>query len=91
MIHPGNGDANSYSNIVNKLAENYTVVTYDRRGYSRSKLEDPSEMQSLEIQSNDAFCLLSTLTSEPAYVFGSSAGALIGFIWLHTTLNWFLH
>ncbi|MBO0791648.1 MAG: alpha/beta fold hydrolase [Ktedonobacteraceae bacterium] len=78
MIPPGAGDARSFNGIVNHLAAQYTVVTYDRRGCSHSKIDDPAEDVRVETHSDDARCLLATLTNEPAYVFGSSAGALIG-------------
>ncbi|MDQ7095187.1 alpha/beta hydrolase [Desulfosporosinus sp. PR] len=78
LIHGGNGNADVYHGIVSRLAEDYTVVTYDRRGHSRSKLEDLTEAYSIETQSDDAHRLLAALTAEPAYVFGSSSGAVIG-------------
>ncbi|TDF94724.1 alpha/beta fold hydrolase [Paenibacillus piri] len=78
LIHGGNGDANVYAGIAEHLAERYTVVTYDRRGYSRSKLDNAAKEYSLETHSEDIHRLLTELTCEPAYVFGSSAGAIIG-------------
>lgn len=78
MIHGGNGNADIFNGIVHHLAEQYTVVTYDRRGHSRSKLDDPDENYLVETHSDDAHRLLAALTSEPAYVFGSSSGAVIG-------------
>jgi len=78
MIHGGNGDANVFYAVVDKLAESFTVVTYDRRGHSRSKLDNPNEKYLVETHSDDAHRLLSELTAEPAYVFGSSSGAVIG-------------
>lgn len=78
MIHGGNGNADIFNGIVHHLAEQYTVVTYDRRGHSRSKLDNPDEAYLVKTHSDDAHLLLSALTTEPAYVFGSSAGAVIG-------------
>lgn len=78
MIHGGNGDANVFYAVVDKLAELFTVVTYDRRGHSRSKIDNPEERYLVETHSDDAHRLLSKLTTEPAYVFGSSSGAVIG-------------
>ncbi|MFO6497434.1 MULTISPECIES: alpha/beta fold hydrolase [Bacillus] len=77
MIHGGNGDADSYP-MADLLAEHYTVVTYDRRGHSRSKLEDINENYRISAHSDDAHRLLAGLTDEPAYVFGCSSGAVIG-------------
>ena len=64
--------------IANDLSGSYTVATYDRRGLSRSTLDEMPEALRLEVHSEDAHRLLAELTSEPALVFGSSIGALIG-------------
>ena len=38
----GEGDAGRSVDLVDQLVEDHTVVTYDRRGLSRSTLDDPS-------------------------------------------------
>jgi len=78
LIGAGSADAASFNGIAAHLADQYTVVSYDRRGYSRSPLDDPEEEQRIETHSDDAHRLLAQLCTEPAYVFGSSGGALIG-------------
>jgi pimeloyl-ACP methyl ester carboxylesterase len=78
ILQGGDGDADGSMSLADHLAEHYTVVTYDRRGLSRSKLDEPFEAPRLETHSNDAHLLLATLTTEPALVFGASMGALIG-------------
>ncbi|WP_044639967.1 alpha/beta hydrolase [Risungbinella massiliensis] len=78
MIHGGGGDADKFLRVANHLANWYTVVTYDRRGHSRSSLVDRTEEYRLETHSDDAHRLLANLTDEPAYIFGSSSGACIG-------------
>ncbi|MEC4203602.1 alpha/beta fold hydrolase [Bacillus sp. AAVF1] len=77
MIHGGNGDAESYP-ITDRLSDRYTVITYDRRGHSRSRLEYPNENYQVSAHSDDASRLLAALTDEPAHVFGCSSGAVIG-------------
>ncbi|GAB3881076.1 alpha/beta hydrolase [Kibdelosporangium lantanae] len=77
ILMGGSGDADAASGLAGHLASHYTVVTYDRRGLSRSTLDDPDEPMSIERHSEDALCVLSAVTSEPAYVLGSSLGALI--------------
>jgi pimeloyl-ACP methyl ester carboxylesterase len=74
----GGGGGGDWNGFVNHFTDSYTVVTYDRRGSLRSTLDDPTEDVTLETHSDDAHLLLTTLTTEPAYIFGSSAGALIG-------------
>lgn len=74
----GGGGGGDWNGFVNHLTDSYTVVTYDRRGSLRSTLDNPVEDIPLEIHSDDAYRLLTELSTEPAYVFGSSAGALIG-------------
>jgi pimeloyl-ACP methyl ester carboxylesterase len=78
LIHGGGGDARAFNSVARHLASQYTVVTYDRRGLSRSTLDDPEEEQQVEMHSDDAYHLLVAVTSEPAYVFGSSGGAVVG-------------
>lgn len=78
MISGGGGGSTGFDGIANYLVDSYTIVTYDRRGASRSPLDDPGEDVSLEMHSDDAHRLLTELSTEPAYVFGSSGGALVG-------------
>jgi len=80
LIHGGGGSARSFDGIADQLADQYTVVTYDRRGLSHSILDDPEEEQLVEMHSDDAHRLLKALLTddEPASVFGSSAGAVVG-------------
>ncbi|KWW21991.1 hydrolase [Peribacillus simplex] len=78
MIHGGGGDADKFQYVADNLADRYTVVTYDRRGHSRSSLFNQTENFRVKTHSDDAHRLLATLTDEPAYVFGSSSGAVIG-------------
>jgi pimeloyl-ACP methyl ester carboxylesterase len=73
----GAGDADSYNRLVEYLVDQYTVVTFDRRGYARSPLDDPDQPIGIETHGGDIHHLLTALTSEPAYVFGCSIGALI--------------
>lgn len=78
MIHGGGGDADKFLNVANHLADWYSVITYDRRGHSRSNLANRTEDYRVKTHSDDAHRLLAKLTDEPAYVFGSSSGAVIG-------------
>jgi acetyltransferase/esterase len=77
LIPGGNGDAVPFERAADALADRYTVVAYDRRGFSRSRLEGPVPERRIETDSDDAHRLLNNLSAEPAYVFGSSSGAIV--------------
>ncbi|MBF6338650.1 alpha/beta hydrolase [Nocardia abscessus] len=81
LLLPGSGgDAAVFDPVVEPLAEHFTVVTVDPRGYSRSALDPgpPADIE-VEVQSEDAHRLLEHLTpeGEEAYVFGGSGGAVV--------------
>ena len=78
LLPGGDGDADTSDALRNELIDRYTVITYDRRGMSRSKIDAPGESLTLATHGDDAHRLLSALTNESAFVFGSSIGALIG-------------
>ncbi len=78
LIQGGAGDADSTPDLVDHLATHYTVLTYDRRGYSRSTLDGPAEPLTIQTHADDAHFLLAALTCHPVRVFGTSIGAVIG-------------
>jgi pimeloyl-ACP methyl ester carboxylesterase len=78
MMPGGPADATAFRSIAGELARDYTVVTYDPRGLSRSKLESPlDEEQIVEVFADDVHRLLAAVTKEKADVFASSGGAVI--------------
>jgi pimeloyl-ACP methyl ester carboxylesterase len=81
LICGGVYDAGGYGPLAEQLAGRYTVVTYDRRGNSRSPLDGPPAPQSIEVHGDDAHRVLTAAgvaAGEPAHVFGNSSGAMIG-------------
>ena len=78
MIPGGALDAGIFAELSRQLSDKYTVVTYDPRGNSRSKLDGKPKDLLLDEQGEDAALLIKTLSKEPAFVFGSSGGAQIG-------------
>jgi acetyltransferase/esterase len=78
LISGGGGDAGYYSEAAERLADAYTVLTYDRRGNSRSTVDDPAAPLRMVEQSADALAVLAHHDVASALVFGGSGGALIG-------------
>jgi len=60
------------------LAEEYTVVTYDPRGFERSSIEDPDQDGEPDVLADDVRRVLEAVGPLPAQVFGSSGGAVTG-------------
>ncbi|MGH3769404.1 MAG: alpha/beta fold hydrolase [Pseudonocardiaceae bacterium] len=71
-------DAGGYRALAAALAEQYTVITYDPRGFGMSTVADPEQDLTPELAADDARRVLSAVTSGPADVFGSSGGAVTG-------------
>ncbi|TMD48191.1 MAG: alpha/beta hydrolase [Chloroflexi bacterium] len=78
MIPGGPADAGAFRRIAGYLESDYTVVTYDPRGLSHSTLDAPvNDERIVQIFADDAHRLLTATAKEPAFVFGSSGGAVI--------------
>lgn len=71
-------DSTGFAGLANALAGHYTVVTYDPRGTGNSSREDTTHDVTPEQQADDVDLLLSALGGEPAHVFGSSGGGVVG-------------
>jgi len=75
----GNGDAEVFGQIAAALAPRFTVVVYDRRGFVRSPLDGPvDDAARLATDVDDAVRVIEHQGQEPAYVLGSSSGAIVG-------------
>lgn len=70
------GDAGQFSAVADALASDHTVITYDRRGNSRSRRPPGWNATSVAEQVADAATLLD-LAAGPACVYGSSVGAIV--------------
>lgn len=77
LITGGTGDAGEWAPVAPALAQDFTVVTYDRRGMSRSPRPDGWLTTSLAEQADDAAGLLRELSLAPALVVGHSGGGSI--------------
>jgi pimeloyl-ACP methyl ester carboxylesterase len=71
-------DSTGFAALAPLLAGEYTVVTYDPRGFSRSPIDDPEQDSTPDLAADDVHRVLGALTSDPAYLFGSSGGAVTG-------------
>jgi pimeloyl-ACP methyl ester carboxylesterase len=71
------GDAGGYEAAAQALADTYTIVTYDRRGNSRSPKPDGWTSTSMGEQADDCAALIETLELERPAAFGSSSGGTI--------------
>src|SRR5262245_959710 len=78
MVPGATGTADSFRRVTEHLAAHYTVVIYDRRGFSRSQLEGPQDYaHRLETDADDVWRLIEHLSDQPATVFGSSSGGIV--------------
>jgi pimeloyl-ACP methyl ester carboxylesterase len=77
FIAGSTGDAGNFSRASALLADEFTVVTYDRRGNSRSARPAGWTTTSVGEQADDAAALINVLNLAPAVIFGASAGGLI--------------
>ncbi|GAA3723721.1 alpha/beta hydrolase [Streptomyces tremellae] len=77
LISGGTDDARDFEGVVPLLQDAFTVVAYDCRGLSRSRLDgDPVDVP-VEVHADDARRLLHAVGDGPAQVFGSSSGGQI--------------
>lgn len=78
LISGGGGDAGRYARISSALADEYTVVSYDRRCNSRSTGDAGLDLDMAQ-QARDAAAVIKAMGAERAFVFGNSGGANIAF------------
>ncbi|MEQ4718847.1 alpha/beta hydrolase [Nonomuraea sp. B19D2] len=75
----GEGDAGRSVDLADRLVDEYTVITYDRRGLSRSTIHGaPATEVSVRQHADDVHRLLAHLTGQPVIMLGQSLGASIG-------------
>lgn len=77
LIGGGPSNADTLGALAACLAGRHTVVSYDRRGYSRSHLDDPAAPATMAQHGDDVRRIITDLGLGPAAVFGTSVGALI--------------
>lgn len=79
MLPGGPADAGTFRKIENDLAKKHTVVTYDPRGLSHSKLDEPlDDATMVQTYADDVHRLLLMVAGDrKSSVFASSGGALV--------------
>lgn len=79
VIPGGAGHPMGLEAVTTRLAERFTVVTYDPLGLSRGPLDEPVGDQRVETWSDNAHRLLEAVLpdGESAYVFGTSSGGIV--------------
>lgn len=75
LITGGGGGSNRYAGISERLADQYTVVRYDRRCNFRSTGDTSADLD-MSQQARDAVAVIRAF-GDQAYVFGNSGGANI--------------
>ncbi len=83
LIHGVACDSDYFEAAAELLAGKFTVITYDRRGYTRSRMGESAyeagekNRFSLEIQGEDAAAVIQMAGQEAVFVVGSSAGGVV--------------
>jgi pimeloyl-ACP methyl ester carboxylesterase len=75
LVHGAWGDGDTWAAVVDPLAERYEVITYDRRGHTRSTGGD--HQGGRHEDADDLVALIDALGGEPVHLVGNSAGASI--------------
>ena len=70
--------SSGFAAVAQLLAEDFTVVTYDPRGFARSTIDDPGQDAEPDLMADDVRRVLEAVGDGPAQVFGSSGGAVTG-------------
>lgn len=78
VVPASSGAVDTYRPMAQDLAADFTVVIFDRRGFSRSHLLGAQDYEHrMERDADDVRCLIDHLDAGPAVVFGNSSGALV--------------
>src|SRR4051794_7747377 len=78
LVPGGNGTAHIFGAVAEALGRHYTVITYDRRGFARSRLTGSQDYEHrLETDADDLAQVIEQLAAAPASVFGPSSGASV--------------
>jgi pimeloyl-ACP methyl ester carboxylesterase len=71
------GDAGQFDHLVSELVDDHLVITYDRRGTSRSRPAPGWQATSVAEQAADATEVLAAVGVPDALIYGTSNGAIV--------------
>ncbi|MGA5466414.1 alpha/beta fold hydrolase [Mycobacterium sp. NPDC050041] len=71
LVHGTGADATTWDPVIDLLAADHQVITYDRRGYGRSTHRP---VRDYRLHTNDLAALLEQVCDRPAHVVGWSSG-----------------
>jgi pimeloyl-ACP methyl ester carboxylesterase len=75
LIDGGPCNADALAARAGELAPSRTVITYDRRGHSQSRIGDASQPATVSLHASDVRDVIDDLGAGPASVFATSVGA----------------
>ena len=78
FIPGAEGDAEEYLRVADLLKGEFTILSYDRRAFSRSPRPTGFAGTTVDEQADDAAALLQAVGLAPATLWGNSSGAIIG-------------
>lgn len=78
LVSGANGEHSIWTPLRHLIKDHFTVITYDRRGFSQSILEGEQDYERrLETDADDLHRLIEHVSNTPAFVLGSSSGAIV--------------
>ncbi|MGI5242799.1 alpha/beta fold hydrolase [Dactylosporangium sp. CA-139066] len=77
LIPGGAGDAATFTRLADEMAGERTVVTWDRRGFSRSPIAEEELPRRYELDVEDAAGLIDRYGGGRADILGSSSGGIV--------------
>lgn len=78
LIPGSNGGGDIFGQVAQSLKDRYQVVTYDRRGFSKSELDGTQDYDHrLQTDAEDVRRLIEHLSNKPATIFGTDSGAVV--------------
>ncbi|HLO80012.1 MAG TPA: alpha/beta hydrolase [Chitinophagaceae bacterium] len=75
LVHGSWGDHNNWNAVVGDLSKSFRVLTYDRRGHSKSERRE--EQGSLDEDASDLIALIEHVGESTAHIAGNSGGAAV--------------